>query len=332
MSRLVRPGLARALAPLALAALFLGALRLRGAANAHLVATTAYEDIYYLPPPGALRVAALGHDAALADLLWIRALIYTGDEYTHLGGLRYVFAYTDALLTLDPDFRAVYHWIASAGTYQPEAITIDEVQATLAILERGVARFPDDGELAWDLGATYAFELPAFLATDEERADARLRASPHLMRAARLGAAPPWMMLSNATLLSRIGRAERAVEHLEEMYATVDDPSLRAQIAARIAALRTESHASAFVEMSEAEEGARLRAYPWVHPAMYHLLGPRPAVDVAASLRDGFAAHAFDEGTALEDVLLDDDAFESVPDDAAAAPSAGAADMGPPTP
>lgn len=304
---LVRPEFARTLAPLALLLLAIGALRLRGAANAHLVATTSYEDVYYLPPPGALRVVSLGHDEALADLLWIRALIYTGDEYTHSGGLRYVFDYTEALLTLDPDFRAVYHWIASAGTYQPEAITIDEVQTTIEILERGVARFPEDGGLAWDLGATLAFELPPYLETDDEREDARLRASEHLMRASRLGAAPPWMMLTNATMLARIGRAERAVEHLEEMYATVENPSLRAEIAERIAALRNDAHADAFVEATEDLERARLRDLPWVAPSMYFLLGPRPAVDVTATLRDGFAGHAFAEDRALEDALIGPD-------------------------
>lgn len=310
MTPLVRPELLRTLVPLVLLVLGLGALRLRGAANAHLALTTSYEDVYYLPPPSALHALSLGHDEALADLLWIRALIYTGDEYTHAGGLRYVFEYTEALLALDPDFRAVYRWIASAGTYQPEAISIVEVRTTLELLERGVARFPDDGELAWDLGATYAFELPQYLETDEEREDARLRATEHLMRASRLGAAPPWMMLSNATMLTRVGRAERAVEHLEEMYGTVDDPSLRAEIAARIAALRDDAHADAFVEASEAAEEARMRDLPWMHPAMYFLLGPRPAVDVDANLREGLGRMAFDEELLLEAALLepDDDA------------------------
>lgn len=316
MTPMVRPERPSKLAPLVLLALAIVAVRLRGAANEHLVATTSYQDVYYLPPPSALRVVSLGHDEALADLLWMRALIYTGDEYTHAGGLRYVFDYTEALLALDPDFTAVYRWIASAGTYQPEAITVEEVRSTLEILERGVARFPEDGELAWDLGATYAFELPQYLETDEEREDARVRATDHLMRASRLGAAPPWMMLTNATMLARVGRAERAVEHLEEMYGTVEDPTLRAQIAARIAELRNDAHAEAFVEASESLEEARRGDLPWVHPAMYFLVGPRPAVDIDANLRDGLGRHAFDEDLALESAMLElgeDDATAAAP-------------------
>lgn len=298
-------GLLTRLAPWLAVLAAVAALRLRADAAAHLEATTHYEDIYYLPPPTALRVAVLGFDDAAADLLWIRALIYMGDEYMQGRGLQHVFSYTEALLALDPDFRAVYHWIATAGTYQPEAGDLTEIQATLAFIERGVERFPDDGELEWDLGATLAFELPAYLETDEEREAARADAVEHLIRASRLGAAPPWMMLSNASLLDRLGRTERAVEHLEEMYATVDDPSLRAQIADHIAALRSDAHADAFVAASDDAEDARLHTYPWMHPAMYFLVGPRPAVDVDATLRDGFGAHAFEETDTLADAFLE---------------------------
>jgi hypothetical protein len=273
----------------------LAATMLRGSARHHAEASQTYEDIYYLPPAQWLSVMSLGHDSALADLLWIRSLIYVGDEYGHRGAMRYVFDCTDAVLTLDPDFEAGYHWIASAGLYQPADITRDELLRTIAILERGVARLPESGQLHWDLGATLAFESGPFAENEAEAEDWRLRGIEHLMAATRLNAAPPWMVLSSSSMLARVGASARAVEHLEEMYAAVSDPELRQTIAERIGAIRGESHAAAFVEQAEALEDARLHELPYCHPDMYFLLGPRPPVELDGPHREGFAAHAFDD-------------------------------------
>lgn len=274
---------------------------LRVGPRAHATASERYEDVYYLPPPHWLRVFALGHDAALCDLLWIRALIYTGDEMVNRGALVHVFDYTEAMLELDPSFESIYHWIATAGLYQPEAITRDEIVRTIELLEQGVARLPDSGRLQWDLGATYAFEAGPYASGPEERRAWLEAGAEHLMAAARLGAAPPWMALANTQLLLRVGERERAVEHLEEMYSTVEDAALRESIAARIAELRDSSYADAFVTESEDRENARIREFPYVHPDLYFILGPRPPVEVGSSLRDGFAAHVFDDELVLEE-------------------------------
>lgn len=284
----------------ALVALAMGiTLSLRARSHDHATELETYEDIYYLPPAHWLPVFSLGHHAALTDLLWIRGLIYMGDEYRHRGAMNYVFDYTEAMLSLDPDFEALYHWIATAGLYQPEAIGRDEILRTLDLLERGVARMPESGQLQWDLGATYAFEAGPYARDDAERDAWRLAGAEHLMAAARLGAAPPWMVLTNTRLLMRVGENERAVEHLEEMYSAVDDPAVREEISIRIASLRNETYSSAFVEESEALEERRLRTYPFMPPSMYFLMGD-PA-DIDSSLRDGFAAHVFDDELSLVD-------------------------------
>jgi hypothetical protein len=277
--------------------IILGALTasvLRRPAREHAIESQTYEDIYYLPPGAWLPVLSLGHQSALADLLWIRALVYVGDEFGNRHPMRHVFDYTDAMLELEPDFEAVYHWIASAGVYRTVDVTRQDLLRTISLLEHGVERLPESGQLHWDLGATLAFESAPFAESDAEREDWRLRGIEHLMIATRLGAAPQWMVLSNSSMLMRVGASERAVEHLEEMYATVEDPAMRAEVGARIAALRGEAHAAAFLDETERLEEERLRALPYVHPSLYFLVGPRPPVDTEATLRDGFAAHVFD--------------------------------------
>ena len=285
------------------AALLLGAL----ASAARLPATeryrqvSTYEDRYYLPAPAWLELFCLGHREAAADLVWLRMLVYYGDELVHQGEERHVFEYAEAALALDPDDSRIYRWLGTLGIYRASAITADDVERTAAIMERGAARFPNDGELQWRTGAVLAFELPHLYADrPDEALRARERALPYLIRRTQLGAAPPYATLLNASLLMRVGHAEEAARHLEEMYAVTDDYEMRAQIAARIETLRSEAFTTAFVEENQRFEDAWSREMPYAPAALYDLAGPVPVIDTQAVLRDGFGAHVFDDEPAFQ--------------------------------
>ncbi|MGF1466483.1 MAG: hypothetical protein ACFCGT_10135 [Sandaracinaceae bacterium] len=273
-------------------ALALATDRLRAHAHEAYVGAQRYEDIYYLPPPAWLPVFSLGYDEALADALWMRALVYFGDEFLHEGAVRHVFDYGEAIATLDPDFRALYRWIGTAGMYRPQAITAEDIERTVAFMQRGAQRFPNDGELLWEIGAALAYELPPMIEENDPAAGdrARARAAPYLMAAVRLGAGPDWAALANAALLDRVGRAEQAASHLEDMYAQVHDPQTRARIAQRIEALRSRARAEAFVERMSALEAKRRAELPYLDATQYLLIGPRPPVDEEQAFRDGFVA------------------------------------------
>lgn len=266
------------------------------------LATGGYEDRYYLPAPEWLDLFSLGHREALADLIWARALVYYGEEFAAQGDVEHVFDYAEAMLALDPDFRAVYEWVGTAGVYRPADTTAEDVARAAEIMERGAARFPNDGDLAWQVGATLAFELPIrYPPHSPERDRAQERGAVYLMRASELGAAPPYAMLTSATLLARVGRAELAAAHLEEMYATTTDPDLRNEIALRIQSIRSDAFGAAFVEENQRFEDRWGREMPYAPAAFYFLVGPVPVIDTHAVLRDGFAAHALDDvGLALD--------------------------------
>ena len=66
-----------------------------------------------------------GWREALADLIWMRALVYYGDEIVHEGDVEFVFEYGDAIEALDPDLVSVYRWVGTAGIYRPQAITVE---------------------------------------------------------------------------------------------------------------------------------------------------------------------------------------------------------------
>ena len=59
-----------------------------------------------------------------------------------------------------------------------------------------------------------------------------------MMAAARLGAGPDWLVITNATALRKLGQRDRELHHLEEMYAVVRDPKVKGQIEIRLSQLR----------------------------------------------------------------------------------------------
>ncbi len=232
--------------------------------------TQTYEDIYYLPPPEWLQVMSLGHRQALADLIWLRALIYFGDELANQGAVKHVFNYGESMLALDPDFRRVYSWIGVAGVYTPVGNPPEFTERAVDVLRRGVERFPNDGELAWDAGATITYELLPHLPKDDPSRD-RLETdgNEYMMAAARLGGGPPWLVLTNATSLRKLGQQNRELRHLEEVYALIRDPKVKAQIEFRLSQLRDQAYAEAFKSANEEFEQRRLEEFPYLPPTLY---------------------------------------------------------------
>ena len=250
-----------------------GVWGLRDRATTRYFETQRYEDIYYLPPPAWLQVMSLGHRRALADLIWLKSLIYFGEEFAHEGAVKHVFDYGDAMLALDPDFERVYRWIGMAGVYTPKESPIEYLERSIQVLRDGVDRFPNSGRLAWEAGATIAYELVPRLPRDHpEREALRLEASEHMISAARLGGGPPWLVLTNATTLGKLGQAERQQRHLEEMYAMVKDPDVKEQIEIRLSVLRDQAYAEAFKTAHEEFEARRRAEFPYMPSSLYYFV------------------------------------------------------------
>ena len=247
-----------------------GTWSLRGRAMDHYLAMQTYEDIYYLPPPEWLQVMSLGHRQALADLIWLRALIYFGDEFANKGAVKHVFNYGESMLALDPDFRRVYRWVGVAGVYTPTGSSPEVIERAIDVLRRGVERFPDDGDLAWDAGATIIYELvPNLPKDDPNREPLKAEGTEHMMAAARLGAGPAWLVITNASALRKLGERDRELHHLEEMYAVIRDPEVKAQIEVRLSQLRDQAYSEAFRSVNEEFELRRLEDFPYMPSTLY---------------------------------------------------------------
>lgn len=247
-----------------------GIWSLRRRAMGQYLATQTYEDIYYLPPAQWLKVMSLGYRRALADLIWLRALIYFGDEFANRGAVKHVFNYGEAMLALDPDFRSAYRWVGVAGVYTPNGSPPEFIERAVDVLRRGAERFPNDGDMAWDAGATITYELlPNLPKDDPNREQLEAEGNDYMMAAARLGAGPAWLVLTNATSLRKLGEKDRELRHLEEVYPLIRDPNVKAQIEIRLSQLRDQAYAEAFRSANREFEERRLKEFPYLPPTLY---------------------------------------------------------------
>ena len=277
--------ISRFVATVAIVGLLAGIWSLRGRAMDHYLGTQTYEDIYYLPPPQWLEVMSLGHRRALADLIWLRALIYFGDEFANKGAVRHVFNYGDSMLALDPDFKRVYRWVGMAGVYTPTGSSTEFMERAIDVLRRGAERFPNDGDLAWDAGATITYDLLPHLPKDDpDRERLKAEGNEYMMAAARLGAGPDWLVMTNATSLRKLGQTDRELRHLEEMYAMVRDPKVKAQIEIRLTQLRDQAYAEAFRSANEEFEMRREEEFPYMPSTLYFFVAD--PIDATVGLED----------------------------------------------
>lgn len=261
--------------------------QVRARAQRYFAETQTYEDLCYLPPSDYLIAGSLGHREALADLLWMKALVYYGEELRQRGELQHLYRYSDAILALDPDFKRAYRWVASSAIYRTGHVTVSDVRKAIGYLEVAARRFPDDGEIAWDLGATYAYELPPLL-DKAEREQARRKGLEYLEAASLRNAGPPWLALQAAGELDALGQHEQAIQHLEDVYAITSDASIKQRIERRLAALRSEAYAEALRRTAQELEAARQRDFPYMDATLYLLVGPRPPFGGDSWLARGF--------------------------------------------
>ena len=153
-----------------------------------------------VPAPETLRWAALGHNEAMADLVWLNALSFFG-AYRHLDpGVNWLDPHIEAVAALDPRFRIVYEWAGAVIMYGG-TIDRESVMASNRFLERGVERFPLDWSIRFMLGANYAFELVG--TTPEEHEEFRRIGAEHIAIAASLPNAPPALRLATSSMMRR---------------------------------------------------------------------------------------------------------------------------------
>lgn len=207
-------------------------------------------DVLYVPPPEQLVPMAAGYREALGDLLWIRALVYSGER---LGKeqLAATGRYVDAIAGLAPRFRRVYLWGGITAVYAGSTtIDRDMVDRAIAIYRRGLEVFPESHELLYPFGMLLVTQVPSTPGYDEvERERLRAEGIEAIRKAAAFGA-DPLVRQYAATLVSEHGERDLAVQFLLAQLAQAEDEDHRRMLTSKLAA---------FGQQHAAEDIARVR-------------------------------------------------------------------------
>jgi hypothetical protein len=175
-------------------------------------------ELSYLPKGEYLKVAALGYQQLVADLLWLKAVQHFGlREQTEEG---YLWAYhaVDVLTDLDPKFAYAYQVTGAVL-----GVWANRAQESVAILSKGMKHNPEVWQLPFYLGYDYFYGLhdPG-------------KAAPYFRIASMLPGSPEYLPKLAARMTVEAGDPNAALEFLQRLYQQVQDQHLREGLERRI--------------------------------------------------------------------------------------------------
>jgi hypothetical protein len=175
-------------------------------------------SITWFRSPEMMRRLAVGFDAVLADLYWIRTVQYYGDtklSTTGKKGYELLYPLLDMTTTLDPRFNVAYRF---------GAILLSEAypngpghpDAAIALLRKGIESMPERWEYYHDAGFVEYWW----------RHDSQ-SASRWLLEASKLPGAPDWLVPVAASMLAEGGARDPARALWTELARTAEQDWLR---------------------------------------------------------------------------------------------------------
>jgi hypothetical protein len=175
-----------------------------------------------LPRPEVVRLGSLGFHSLAADLYWIGALNYFGDDRNERIAFAQLSNYLELVVALDPDFEIAYQYggVALPWNTGKEWIHIDQA---ISLLERGVQRFPNEWKLRFELAYTYVAYTSRYRDAGQQ-----------LAAAALLPGAPPYLASLATRMYGSAGDYDGAARIAEQMMAETKDEELRAGMAQRL--------------------------------------------------------------------------------------------------
>lgn len=262
------------------------------------------DDEPYAPAPDSAPMITLGYRELGADMLFLRLKGYFGAAQTTAHGIA---ALVEAIIALDPHYQRIYEWGARAITMASHGVDNDAYLRSIAILEKGAQQFPSDWRIPYLAGEIYTQDLqtkdPAQRRAWDERGTLLTES------AIRKPNAPVQAATWAATMRSKLGQSQRAVDGLREMLLVTDDARARERLLKKLADLEHTNEGELASELLEARkefDRAWLAARPAVPPSMYVLIGaPLPhdfdPADLATGGHDLIGAQPIERLEPLED-------------------------------
>jgi hypothetical protein len=175
-------------------------------------------DSFYLPSGKSLHIMSVGYDRMLADLIWIKTLMYFGEEMVGLKRQTWLYSFVDTITDLDPHFEKSYEWGGAAIMYGGALIDNKAVSRSNKIYEKGLKRFPNNWRLAVSLGFNLVYEYD--FKDEKINSKNRIRAVKLFMKAAKSPEAPSYVKSFALSTMDREGLRVMAIEFVKEAYAT----------------------------------------------------------------------------------------------------------------
>jgi hypothetical protein len=189
---------------------------------------TPYEPatpVMWLQAGPAIKRAALGFDSLLADLYWIRSVVYFGRQgLSKSPDKNYDLLYPmlDLVTTLDPRFSVAYRF-GAIFLSEPPPNGPGQSKLAVSLLERGVAYSPHKWEYLHDIAFVHYWHERDFE-----------RGAQALERASTLPGAPIWLKSTAAQMHSQQGNRESARRLWSQIRETSDSDRLRATAELRL--------------------------------------------------------------------------------------------------
>lgn len=237
------------------------------------------QDVAYLPSATALRIGSVGHKELLADLLFMRAVLYFSTQLTGARNYEWLGPNIDMINELDPHFRAPYLFGSRATMYNGLPITNEMVMLSNHFCEKALVQFPNDWEFAFTVGCNYLFELKT---TDpKQKAEWQRKGGEMIRRASLVGGGPAWLAGLAAKIMSDEGQADAALRYLEEAYLSVQDDKEREDIRLLLIAKRA-ANVGRLAAARDAFNSAWAKNLSYAPSDLFVLVGepPSPRLDL----------------------------------------------------
>jgi hypothetical protein len=169
----------------------------------------AFQESYLLPDVHSLGAISLGHNEAIADLIWLKTLSYFGVHWQLDQNYQWLDRYIETIISLDPNFEKIYEWAGVVVMYGGREINNQAVMTSNRFLEQGRQAYPDAWVFSFMLGVNYCFELQAI--NSDQRREWDLLCAEYLDRASRLTGSPAWLALAVGRRFDRVGAEADAV-------------------------------------------------------------------------------------------------------------------------
>ena len=229
------------------------------------------QDVLYLPPAQHLGPMSLGYREALADLIWIRAVIFAGDR---IGATNYawIMEYLEAIYSLAPNFRRPYAWGGVSFIYSGEDVDRAMVDRALVLYQRGLEHFPEDHELLFAAGMLLTRDVQSVPGYSEAERVAAMDEGAAMIRKAAAFGAPPLVRELAATLVSEGGADQLAIQFLESQLLQTDDERHRRLLKQKLEALLGEAGYASLERVRVEFEAEHKAKAAYVPPDLYVLI------------------------------------------------------------